>query len=799
MNKKLVSWILSLIILATLAAPVLAQEESSTPFVFGSSNFSQKFSPFFYQSAFDGDIVDLVAPELLKNDRLGAVVFNGIDGETIPYNGKDYTYYGIADFTVNYDEASDKTTYTAKLREDIVFSDGELLTADDLIFSYYVYLDPAYDGSTTLRTYDIVGLKDYLTQTTSDVYAKYETIANDIKAAGIDHAWSESDAWTKEQQDAYWQLEKENWLAEVQKIVDYVYTNYPGYAEDTLGLTADEIGADEGLKVAFGMAMWGFGEAADGVFTTASGKTFELATAKPTIEDYYEETYLAYEGDADAFFSVEAADSGAKSITAAAKDTFISTEAANEPELAAGIPNISGIKKLDDYTVEVVTNGYEAPAIYQIFGVRAAPLHYYGDGNYDYENNNFGHPYGDLSGVKAKTTEPLGMGPYKFVKYENRVVYLEANPNYFLGEPKTKYVQFKESNDAEFVAGIATGTIDSANVNGSKSNFNDIASYNDNGEITGNVISTYLVDNRGYGYIGLNASTILVGEDPASAESKDLRKAIGTVLAVYRDVAYDSYYGEAASVIQYPISNTSWAAPQPTDPGYKNAFSTDVDGNPIYTDQMGSDERYEAAIAAAKGFLVAAGYTFDEATGLLTAAPEGAKLSYEVLIPGEGTGNHPSFQVLTDASNALATIGFELKINDLTDTSLLWEILDSGKQELWCAAWQSTVDPDMYQIYHSSSITGRGGAESNRYFVDDPELDQLIIDARQSDDQAYRKEIYKAALDIIVDWAVEVPAYQRQNSVVFSTERVDNATVTQDITTFYDWDYDIQNLQMIAQ
>ncbi len=93
MNKKLVSWILSLIILATLAAPVLAQEESSTPFVFGSSNFSQKFSPFFYQSAFDGDIVDLVAPELLKNDRLGAVVFNGIDGEfrtmgkTIPITG----------------------------------------------------------------------------------------------------------------------------------------------------------------------------------------------------------------------------------------------------------------------------------------------------------------------------------------------------------------------------------------------------------------------------------------------------------------------------------------------------------------------------------------------------------------------------------------------------------------------------------------------------------------------------------------------------------------------------------------
>lgn len=47
--------------------------------------------------------------------------------------------------------------------------------------------------------------------------------------------------------------------------------------------------------------------------------------------------------------------------------------------------------------------------------------------------------------------------------------------------------------------------------------------------------------------------------------SKDLRKAIATVIAVYRDVAVDSYYGEFANVINYPISDTSWAAPRVTD------------------------------------------------------------------------------------------------------------------------------------------------------------------------------------------------------------------------------------------
>ena len=432
--------------------------------------------------------------------------------------------------------------------------------------------------------------------------------------------------------------------------------------------------------------------------------------------------------------------------------------------------------------------------------MKATPLHYYGDAaQYDYENNMFGHPFNDLSLVQSKTTEPLGAGAYQFVKYENRVVYFESNPLFFLGEPQTKLVQFKETQDSEYIAGIATGTIDGANISGSKQNFDDIASYNSNKEITGDVMSTFKVDNRGYGYIGINADTVLVGTEPNSEASKNLRKGLATVIAVYRDVAYDSHYGEAASVIQYPISNTSWAAPQPTDPGYKIAFSQDVDGNPIYTADMGSEDKYVAAIEAAKAYFVAAGYTLDEATGMLTAAPEGAKLTYELIIPGGGTGAHPSFALVTDASNALATIGMTLKINDPADTSILWDTLDTGKQELWCAAWQSTIDPDMYQVYHSSGIIGKGGSDSNHYHIADAELDQLIVDARRSDDQAYRKEVYQAALDIIVDWAVEIPAYQRQNSTVFSSERVVIDTVTHDITTFYDWNAEIEKLQMAAK
>ena len=63
-------------------------------------------------------------------------------------------------------------------------------------------------------------------------------------------------------------------------------------------------------------------------------------------------------------------------------------------------------------------------------------------------------------------------------------------------------------------------------------------------------------------------------------------------------------------------------------------------------------------------------------------------------------------------------------------------------------------------------------------------------------DQSYRKTLYKACLDTIVDCATEVPVYQRQNAIIFSTERVNIDTVTPDITTFYGWMSEIQNMEL---
>ena len=121
---------------------------------------SEKFSEFFANSVPDQNVADMTAVALLENGRSGEIIYNGIEGETYSYNGTDYTYNGIADCVVTENEDG-TVTYDFTLREDIYFSDGENLTADDVIFSYYVFCDPSYDGGVSTYSLPIAGMEAY--------------------------------------------------------------------------------------------------------------------------------------------------------------------------------------------------------------------------------------------------------------------------------------------------------------------------------------------------------------------------------------------------------------------------------------------------------------------------------------------------------------------------------------------------------------------------------------------------------------------------------------------------------------
>lgn len=763
--KKLLALLLALVMCVGLLAgcgnndPATSETGSDAPssaapandtLVIAEDGMDGKFSPFFYTAVPDETVVNLIHISLLGVDRAGAIVEKGIEGETREYNGTEYTYTGIADLetVVNEDDTVD---YNITLKEGVQFSDGHEMNIDDVIFSMYVLADPTYDGSSTFYSLPIEGMSEYRQNNT--------TLALLLAELGEDN--TDFTNVTEEEQTAFWAAVNDGLVAFAQEIVDYCVD--AGYAADS-------------NDVATAAAAWNFA----GLPEDATVKDFALA-----IGDNYEWSFSA----------MEAESAGSALSDLIPEDVY--AYSTTNVQVGDSAANISGIERTGDYSMTVHMTQIDATALLQ-FTLAVAPMHYYGEESlYDYENNMFGFNKGDLEHVRSVTSTPMGAGPYTFDSYENGVVSTTANPLYWKGEPKIAHVNVQFTLEQDKVTGVESGTLDIATPAFSTDTIKEINDINGSEDFDGDVITIRTTQYLGYGYIGINADNVSVGDDPGSEQSKDLRKALATVLSVYRDVVIDSYYGEYATVINYPISDTSWAAPKVTDEGYQVAFSVDVDGNPIYTEGMSEEERYAAALDAALGFLEAAGYTITD--GVATAAPAGASLEYEVLVPGGGVGDHPNFMILTMASEALDTIGIDLIVTDVTDgTVTIGNNLDAGIAELWTMAWSATPDPDMTQIYFADVANGgaNAGGSSNYYGIKDETLDGLIMDARASLDQNYRKVLYKQCLDIIADWACEIPCYQRTDSTIFSTERVNTSTITPDMTPYWGWNAEIERLEL---
>lgn len=99
-----------------------------------------KISPIAADGLYDQYAVTLVFNSLVNNDEYG---------NPIPEIAKDWKI------------SSDGLTYTFNLRDDVKFSDGSRLTADDVAFTYTAIADPKYDGPLSSYAAWISGYKDY--------------------------------------------------------------------------------------------------------------------------------------------------------------------------------------------------------------------------------------------------------------------------------------------------------------------------------------------------------------------------------------------------------------------------------------------------------------------------------------------------------------------------------------------------------------------------------------------------------------------------------------------------------------
>ncbi|GEM_PF-629205 len=767
----------------------------------GYNRFDGVFNPFdhyltdYFSS--DADVVKMIFANLLTVDREGGIVLNAIDGEEISREGIDYFYNGISNLGIDYDSTSELTTYTIEIRNDIQFSDGEYMTSDDIIFTYYVLLDPYYEGTNTLNEVGIEGLTNYYYNDSNAEEAK--ALSEEQAALLIANLGTENEdpGFVAMVINAMYDVLDQEWdWVTTDVVTNQAYAN-AGYVMDINGIATTDLS-----QASIAATLVNFYALED---YSVVDKTREQVVQDLT--DMYGIDYHLL----DLNYGVE--------ITADEVD-ILAVEYAIADYLDTNpgdiTPYITGITKISDTEISITTIGFNAASVHTILDIFVAPMHYYGDESlYDYENNLFGFNSrcpDAMSLIDSKTDAPMGAGPYAFIAQVDDCLYFEANPYYYKGEPKIQYVNFEEVDEEEKVFGIVDGYIDISSLYGSPDKIEEIAQINAE---TDNSIAISLIDNKGYGYFGINAFNIKVGESPGSDASKALRTGFAVVAAATRYTSIEDYYGETAYIINYPISNTSWAAPNVGEAGYEVAFSKMPDGSAVYTDDpatLADSIRLASAKIAAKAWFEAAGFVFtdtgnasDFGGNIYTIAyiPDGAKDNYEIILPGGGTGNHPSYNLATVMADILADLGFTIDINDPADAIEIWDTLDSYTQEMWIVAWGATIDPGdfMSQVYYSTNVPVIAGGtldstEGNHYGIQDAVLDALIVEASQTYDQAVRKELYKECLDIILDWAVEVPVYQRLGNVaVFSTERVNMDTVTPESTPYYRWIDEIEKLE----
>lgn len=737
----------------TETEPELPADDSYLKIAVG--ELANDWNPAFAVSEGDLEVSSLIHASLLTVARDGRALMNAADGVSSSYLGAEYSYGGIANISSEYDAESDKVTYTIQLKSGVTFSDGTPMTADDVIFTYYLLCDPAYDGPYVVNKQQILGMEAYqknnsaapgITVTSEEINALLESPTEELKNTIIEQitrpVLEEERTWCEE-----------NW----QKYVERGY----GDSAEAFFATLYTYSADASYSI--------------------EGKSMD-DIVNDTVNLYgmnYNQLAKNYQGDSSFF------DAQVRKIT----ENLIYQGKVSEAQ-GVEVPNISGIAKVDDSTVTITCLGYSSQKIYNLCNIAILPLHHYGSlENYNYENNQFGLTRGDLTAVKEKAAAPLGAGPYQLDHTEDGAVYLTANANYYAGPPANNALKLVSLTEEERLPAILDGSLDMARISLNKEETTAIGEANGDGSLNGAKVITGMIGDNDYYYFGINASLVKVGTDASSEQSLALRKAFAVLMAANRASVGEAYFGGSAEVLNYSYTTDHWAAVNSTTEGYSEAFAVKADGSAIYTEGQSAEERAEAAKAAAVEYLIQAGYTYDEAAGRFTAAPEGGKLEFTAMLPSYFAGDTGMANILNQVKSTVEALGLTLNIQEIESLDEFVWLLSEKSVDFWAAERSTSIEPQIIGYYHSAG-------NNNYYGLNNASIDETLS-ALSKSTASYeeRAASYQEFFRNLREQVVEIPAYQRQDGVIYHAERIEAASV-QTLSGYYNWTAEVNGLQM---
>ncbi|MBQ8341477.1 MAG: hypothetical protein IJY22_03760 [Clostridia bacterium] len=846
MKKRIICVLLCLATLLSCSAligcggdedPVAPPSNRPDAFVIMTEQLDGLFNPFFATSGNDSTIVSMT--------QIGMLTTGYQNGEVTVACG-DNEAVVVKDYAIKHNDSDDTTTYTFVIKNNIRFSDGHPLTMEDVMFNMYVYLDPVYTGSSTMYSTDIVGLKDYRTQTQGGSDSDDDALSNAAAGRANDRI--------NELINLYHQIgatpTQGSYTASAEQMIAAISNHMPspGYKKAVsanvslvtnaqlradydlaLQLFREELGRDyAGAKESYTQEPYkSHAEFQDEIFCfmfmegyvqveyarDASGKidTTKIESMTPL---YNTSVVNSKEAAIDYVYTQETENGLDRILTMWATATELMTrytakakEVILEERTMGGltVPNISGIVSLghttnvatvtvgsNTYTVahqhnadgtpvnaneydvlQVTINGVDPKAIWN-FAFAVAPQHYYAEGyTVDIANNKFGVDYGSFDYMRnvIQSTRnikvPMGAGAYKATDrdnndnpnedafFTNNVVYFKRNDNFMMGQPKIEKIRYRVVSTSNAIAALEEGSVHYISPQYTQYNIDKLNSLAASG------IQKLNTDQLGYGYIGINAGKV---------PDINLRKAI--MCAMDTSLALSYYSVGTAENIYWPMSTVSWAYPK--DELGNNDRLNDHDYPAVRFDR-------ESAKTKILYYMQQAGVSAGD-----------SKLSLKFTIAGADLTDHPTYLTFRAAADLLNELGWNIQV--VPDTQALTK-LTTGSLAVWAAAWGSTVDPDMYQVYHKNSTATSVLAWGYREILASPaqypretailnDLSDVIDEARETEDQEERTELYKEAMGYVLDLAVELPVYQRDVLYAYNSTVISSASMPSEINPY---------------
>jgi peptide/nickel transport system substrate-binding protein len=778
-------------------------DNESTRLVLSTSELDGVFNPFYSSSGPDGSIVGMTQIGMLSSDKDGKVAY-GENEACVVLDYEAVTVYEDNGVTPK------QTVYRFVLKNNLKFSNGSALTMRDVLFNLYTYLDPAYYGSSTIYSTDIVGLQEYRTQSrneneqdrfndqfnalaserisrlvecfevvTDEIYNK-QSLTDEQMIAALTDVIKDLDKTYATVVDDYG-LAKKYFLDELNK--DYGYAK--GTAQDilftdksgnkvTLTTDTEAFLYNEGLirwdedeyKFIYSLGEkskdWTQEEAVNAIYTSyVPNKMDEVVMYWKTATDLH--TYFSLLEKQLYFESLDERITSISGVRYANKDESVTVNGKTYEKTTL---DANGVPTSGNEVLEITINKVDPKAIWN-FAFTVAPMYYYSNAEqiakFDYVSN-FGVEFGSIefqdSAIKDSTKigVPVGAGPYKATTHSGDSsavtagTFKEANVvhfernEHFMFPVKIKYINYQVVSTNLMLDALYAGDVHMVEPACKQENIDSIASRSAEG-----FASTAVMTN-GYGYIGINAEKI-----PSLAVRQAIMHAINTQYAV------DYYFGYSKAITR-PMTKASWAYPDEVD-------------------ALGQYYKFDDPGKTSEQLLIDAGFT-KNAKGIYTK--DGHTCKYVFTIAGDTT-DHPAYVSMKRAAEILNAHGFDIEVK--TDINALRK-LNNGDLTVWAAAWGAGVDPDMYQVYHIDSTAGstanwgyraikkNAGGKYDTELSLVKELSDIIDRARETLNESQRTAYYKEALDIVMELAVELPTYQRSDLFAYNTNIIDVNSLT---------------------